>query len=202
MVTSVEICSPEAANSKEINGATQGRERGGYSAHDLLSLGFISSPEHMKFVQNSRPLSSLNVEDLDAVLFVGGQGPMYYTDLLSLVASGAGVAIVPTSLRAIRRAGVLFRPLRERPMTQLDNGLASGRRIAGAPRVSETHVALGSSRNPAEGGLSAKLLVRSLYFTRSYFLSECAANRLGLPVSTSSSESNRLGIDKFSSLNR
>src|SRR5215471_2323969 len=43
-----------------------------------------------------------------------------YTDLLSLVASGAGVAIVPTSLRAIRRAGVLFRPLRERPMTQLD----------------------------------------------------------------------------------
>jgi DNA-binding transcriptional LysR family regulator len=43
-----------------------------------------------------------------------------YTELLSLVASGAGVAIVPTSLRAIRRAGVLFRPLRERPMTQLD----------------------------------------------------------------------------------
>jgi DNA-binding transcriptional LysR family regulator len=43
-----------------------------------------------------------------------------FTDLLSLVASGAGVAIVPTSLRAIRRAGVLFRPLREQPMTQLD----------------------------------------------------------------------------------
>ena len=43
-----------------------------------------------------------------------------YTDQLSLVASGAGVAIVPASLRAIRRSGVLFRPLRERPMTQLD----------------------------------------------------------------------------------
>jgi len=43
-----------------------------------------------------------------------------YTDLLSLVASGAGVAIVPTSLRAIRRAGLLFRPLREKPMTQID----------------------------------------------------------------------------------
>jgi len=43
-----------------------------------------------------------------------------YTELLSLVASGAGVAIVPTSLQAIRRSGVLFRPLRERPMTQLD----------------------------------------------------------------------------------
>jgi DNA-binding transcriptional LysR family regulator len=116
---SVEICSPEGGK-LEGDKWSDPRDESGYSAHDLLSLGFISSPEHMKFVQNSRPLSSLNVEDLDAVLFVGGQGPMYYTDLLSLVASGAGVAIVPTSLRAIRRAGVLFRPLRERPMTQLD----------------------------------------------------------------------------------
>jgi DNA-binding transcriptional LysR family regulator len=41
------------------------------------------------------------------------------TDALSLVASGAGVAIVPTSLRVLRRAGVVYRPLRERPMTQL-----------------------------------------------------------------------------------
>jgi DNA-binding transcriptional LysR family regulator len=41
-------------------------------------------------------------------------------DVLSLVASGAGVAIVPTSLRVIRRAGVIFRPLRERPVTQLN----------------------------------------------------------------------------------
>jgi DNA-binding transcriptional LysR family regulator len=41
------------------------------------------------------------------------------TDAISLVASGAGVAIVPTSLRVIRRAGVVYRPLRERPVTQL-----------------------------------------------------------------------------------
>jgi DNA-binding transcriptional LysR family regulator len=41
-------------------------------------------------------------------------------DVVSLVASGAGVAIVPASLRAIRRAGVLYRPLDERPMTKLD----------------------------------------------------------------------------------
>ena len=41
-------------------------------------------------------------------------------EVASLVASGAGVAIVPASLRAIRRAGVLYRPLHERPMTQLD----------------------------------------------------------------------------------
>jgi DNA-binding transcriptional LysR family regulator len=41
-------------------------------------------------------------------------------EVASLVASGAGVAIVPASLRTIRRAGVLYRPLHERPMTRLD----------------------------------------------------------------------------------
>ncbi len=43
-----------------------------------------------------------------------------HTDVVSLVASGAGVAIVPASLRINRCAGVVFRPLIERPMTQLD----------------------------------------------------------------------------------
>jgi len=41
------------------------------------------------------------------------------TDALTLVAAGVGVAIVPSSLRVIRREGVVYRPLRERPMTQL-----------------------------------------------------------------------------------
>jgi DNA-binding transcriptional LysR family regulator len=41
-------------------------------------------------------------------------------EVASLVASGAGVAIVPASLRTVRRAGVLYRPLHERPMTRLD----------------------------------------------------------------------------------
>jgi DNA-binding transcriptional LysR family regulator len=41
-------------------------------------------------------------------------------EVASLVASGAGVAIVPASLRTIRRAGVLYRPLHGQPMTQLD----------------------------------------------------------------------------------
>lgn len=72
----VEISSPEGGT-LEGDKWSDPRDDSRYSAHDLLSLGFISSPEHMKLVQNSRPLSSVKVEDLDAVLFVGGQGPMY-----------------------------------------------------------------------------------------------------------------------------
>ena len=48
-----------------------------YSASDLISLGFICSPDHMKLVENSRPISQLQSSDYDAILFVGGQGPMY-----------------------------------------------------------------------------------------------------------------------------
>lgn len=48
-----------------------------YSAEDILSLGFISSPEHNRLIENSRPLGDLEVNQYDGVLFVGGQGPMY-----------------------------------------------------------------------------------------------------------------------------
>ena len=53
------------------------RDESGYSAEDLISLGFINSPEHMKLVEQSKPLAAVRVDDYDGVLFVGGQGPMY-----------------------------------------------------------------------------------------------------------------------------
>lgn len=53
------------------------RDESGYSAEDLISLGFISSAEHRKLVEDSKPMANLKTADLDAVLFIGGQGPMY-----------------------------------------------------------------------------------------------------------------------------
>jgi putative intracellular protease/amidase len=53
------------------------RDASGYSADDLISLGFVNSPRHVALVEQSRPLSEVAVEDYDAALFVGGQGPMY-----------------------------------------------------------------------------------------------------------------------------
>lgn len=53
------------------------RDESKYSADDLLSLGFLSSPEHMKLVDNSKPIEALKVENYDAVWLAGGQGPMY-----------------------------------------------------------------------------------------------------------------------------
>lgn len=46
-------------------------------ADDLISLGFIYSPQHSALIENSKPISRVEVADYDAILFVGGQGPMY-----------------------------------------------------------------------------------------------------------------------------
>src|SRR5262245_38988481 len=53
------------------------RDDSGHAADDILSLGFICSPPHAALVENSRPLADVDVDAYDAVLFVGGQGPMY-----------------------------------------------------------------------------------------------------------------------------
>jgi putative intracellular protease/amidase len=72
----VEIASPDG-------GALRGdswsdpRDESGYSADDLISLGFIESPRHAGLVETTTPLSEVEIDDHDAVLFVGGQGPMF-----------------------------------------------------------------------------------------------------------------------------
>ena len=53
------------------------RDESGYSAEDLISLGFVSSPDHMRLVEQTRPLADVRVDDYDGLLLVGGQGPMY-----------------------------------------------------------------------------------------------------------------------------
>ena len=53
------------------------RDESGYSSDDLISLGFINSPEHAKLVAEPKPLTDVRIEDYDALLAIGGQGPMY-----------------------------------------------------------------------------------------------------------------------------
>jgi putative intracellular protease/amidase len=72
----VDIASPDG-------GALRGdaysdpRDTSGYSADDLISLGFLNSRDHMMLVEDSKPLSAVRVDDYDGALLVGGQGPMY-----------------------------------------------------------------------------------------------------------------------------
>src|SRR5262249_26973341 len=61
----------------EGDSSSDPRDPSRYSAEDLISLGFIASPEHMKLIEESKPLAEIRVDDYDGVLLVGGQGPMY-----------------------------------------------------------------------------------------------------------------------------
>jgi putative intracellular protease/amidase len=72
----VDIASPDGGVLK-ADSWSDPRDESGYSAEDLISLGFINSPAHMKQVEESRPLAAVRVDDYDGALLVGGQGPMY-----------------------------------------------------------------------------------------------------------------------------
>ena len=72
----VDICSPDGGK-LQADSWSDPRDEGKLSDDDLISWGFISSPEHASKLENTRPVSQLDVKDYDAILLVGGQGPMY-----------------------------------------------------------------------------------------------------------------------------
>lgn len=72
----VDIYSPDGGKLQADNWSDP-RDESKYSADDLISLGFICSPQHTKLIDESKPISRLKPSDYDAVLFVGGQAPMY-----------------------------------------------------------------------------------------------------------------------------
>jgi len=49
----------------------------GYSAHDIISLGYMQKPEFLSMLENTKKLSDVKQQDYAAIFLVGGQGPMY-----------------------------------------------------------------------------------------------------------------------------
>lgn len=72
----VDICSPDGGK-LQADSWSDPRDPGKLMADDLISLGFINSPTHAALLESSKPISDIRLDDYDAILFVGGQGPMY-----------------------------------------------------------------------------------------------------------------------------
>jgi putative intracellular protease/amidase len=72
----VDIVSPDGGPLAG-DGYSDPSDASGYSADDLISLGFKSSPAHLELIENSKALKDVNPADYDALLVIGGQGPMY-----------------------------------------------------------------------------------------------------------------------------
>ncbi|WP_047396909.1 type 1 glutamine amidotransferase domain-containing protein [Chitinibacter sp. ZOR0017] len=49
----------------------------GYSRHDLISQGFLHTPELLARIANTTPVQDLVSADYDALLVAGGQAPMF-----------------------------------------------------------------------------------------------------------------------------
>jgi putative intracellular protease/amidase len=72
----VEVFSPKGGKC-EADGMSDPRDQSGYSATDLISMGFINTPKLSALVANTKPVSEINVQEFDAVVVAGGQAPMF-----------------------------------------------------------------------------------------------------------------------------
>lgn len=72
----VTIASPDGGKI-ELDRWSDPRDESQYSEHDLLSLGFLTSPRHAAMLENTPSLDQVNPDEYDALLVAGGQGPMY-----------------------------------------------------------------------------------------------------------------------------
>ncbi len=77
----VEFVSPDGGELKG-DAWSDPRDESGYSAHDLISMGFIHTPALMEKIKNTKAIDEVNIDDYDAVFLVGGQSPMvtFYND--------------------------------------------------------------------------------------------------------------------------
>jgi putative intracellular protease/amidase len=71
----VDIVSPKGGD-LVADGYSDPEDASGYSAEDILSLGFKKSQRHAALLAGTRPISALDVAAYDAIFVAGGQSPM------------------------------------------------------------------------------------------------------------------------------
>ena len=72
----VELFSPDGGRC-DADAMSDPRDLSGYSASDLLSMGFIATPRLAALVEHTRPVSAIDVAAFDAIVVAGGQAPMF-----------------------------------------------------------------------------------------------------------------------------
>lgn len=75
----VELFSPDGGKC-EADALSDPRDASGYSAADLISMGFIATPSLLSLVESTRKASDIDVERFDAIVVAGGQSPMFTFD--------------------------------------------------------------------------------------------------------------------------
>src|SRR5438034_1273009 len=72
----VTIASP-AGGKVEMDALSDPRDPSKWSAEDLITMGFISTPELMAVLEDTPPLVEVDLDEFDAVMIAGGLAPMF-----------------------------------------------------------------------------------------------------------------------------
>lgn len=60
-----------------MDGYSNPTDASGYSAHDVVSLGYMQQQSFTELLANTKKLTEVDPNHYDAIFLVGGQGPMY-----------------------------------------------------------------------------------------------------------------------------
>ena len=72
----VAIASPDGGK-VEFDQLSDPRDQSKWSANDLISMGFVNTPELMALLEDTPKLADLSVADYDALMIAGGLSPMW-----------------------------------------------------------------------------------------------------------------------------
>ena len=72
----VDIFSPNGGKC-EADDMSDPRHPSGYSASDIVSLGFLSTPKLTALIENTGKVAAIDVGAYDAIVVAGGQSPMF-----------------------------------------------------------------------------------------------------------------------------
>jgi len=72
----VTIASPDGGK-VEMDSLSDPRDPSRWSAEDLITMGFVNTPELMALLEDTPKLADLDLDEYDAIMVAGGQSPMF-----------------------------------------------------------------------------------------------------------------------------
>jgi len=72
----VTIASPDGGK-VDMDPLSDPRDSSKWSAEDLITMGFVNTPELMGLLEDTPRLSDLDLDEFDAIMVAGGQSPMF-----------------------------------------------------------------------------------------------------------------------------
>jgi putative intracellular protease/amidase len=74
--TDVTIASPDGGK-VELDALSDPRDPSKWSSEDLITMGFVNTPELMALLKDTPKLADLTLDDYDAIMIAGGLAPMF-----------------------------------------------------------------------------------------------------------------------------